>query len=46
LFFHNKENLKEFVTTKLALQKILRGLLHIEEETRERKVDSRKNKPS
>jgi hypothetical protein len=31
--FHNKEKLKEFMTTKPALQKILKGLLHTEEET-------------
>jgi hypothetical protein len=43
--FHNKEKLKEFVTTKPALQKILKGLLPIEEETRVIQVDSRKNKP-
>jgi hypothetical protein len=30
---HNKEKLKEFMTTKPKLQKILKGLLHIEEET-------------
>jgi hypothetical protein len=42
--FH-KEKLKEFMTTKPALQKILKGLLHIEEETRVRQEDSRKNKP-
>jgi hypothetical protein len=42
--FHNKETLKEFVTTKPALQKLFKGLLHIEEETRVRQVDSRKNK--
>jgi hypothetical protein len=30
--FHNKEKLKEFATTKPALQKILKGFLHIEEE--------------
>jgi hypothetical protein len=34
--FHEKENLKEFATTKTELQKILKGLLHIEEETRVR----------
>jgi hypothetical protein len=33
------------VETKPALQKILRGLLHIKEETRIRPKDSRKNKP-
>jgi hypothetical protein len=32
--FHNKEKLREFATTKPALQKILKGLLYIEEETR------------
>jgi hypothetical protein len=31
--FHNKEKLKEFMITKPALQKILKGLLYIEEET-------------
>jgi hypothetical protein len=34
--FHNKEKPKEFATTKPALQKIIKGLLHIEEETRAR----------
>jgi hypothetical protein len=43
--FHNKEKLKEFATTKPALQRILKGLLHREEETRVRQVGSRKNKP-
>jgi hypothetical protein len=43
--FHNKEKLREFATTKPALQKILKGLLYIEEETTVRQVDSRKNKP-
>jgi hypothetical protein len=33
------------VTTKLGLQKIVKGLLHIEEESRVRQEDSRKNKP-
>jgi sporulation-control protein spo0M len=42
---HKKEKLKKFVTTNPALQKILKALLHIEEETRVRQVDSRKNKP-
>jgi hypothetical protein len=32
------------VETKPTLQKILRGLLHIKEETRIRPADSRKNK--
>jgi hypothetical protein len=30
--FHNKHKLKEFTSTKPALQKILKELLHIEEE--------------
>jgi hypothetical protein len=42
--FHNKEKLKECATTKPALQKILKGLLHIEE-TGVRQQDPRKNKP-
>jgi hypothetical protein len=29
--FHNKQKLKEFMTTKPLLQKILSGILHIEE---------------
>jgi hypothetical protein len=37
--------IKEFVETKPALQKILRGFLHIKKETRIRQTDSRKNKP-
>jgi hypothetical protein len=40
----HKEKLKELVTTKLTLQKVLKGLLHIEE-TRVRQEDSGKNKP-
>jgi hypothetical protein len=43
--FHNKKKLKEFTTTKPPLQKILKGLLHKEEETRVRQEDARKNKP-
>jgi hypothetical protein len=42
--FQNKEKLQESVTTKPALQKILSGLLLIEEETRVRQKDLRKNK--
>jgi hypothetical protein len=33
------------MTTKPALQKILKGILHIEEEIRVSQRDSRKNKP-
>jgi hypothetical protein len=43
--FHHKEKLKEFVTTKPVLQKLLKGLLYIKEETRVKQIDSRKNKP-
>jgi hypothetical protein len=42
--FHNKEKLKEFMTTKPALHKIVQGLLHTEE-TIVRQEESRKNKP-
>jgi hypothetical protein len=31
--FHNKEKLKQYMTTKPALQKILQGILHTESET-------------
>jgi hypothetical protein len=40
-----KNKLKEFATTKAAIQKILKGFLHIEEETRVRQEASTKNKP-
>jgi hypothetical protein len=43
--FHKKQKLREFPTPKPALQKIMKGLLYIEEETRVRQEDSRKNKP-
>jgi hypothetical protein len=43
--FHNKKKLKEFATTKPALQMVLKGLFHIEEETRVRQEGSRKDKP-
>jgi hypothetical protein len=42
--FHNKQKLKEFMTTQRALQKILKVLLHTEEEIEVRQEDSRKNK--
>jgi hypothetical protein len=35
--FHNREKLKQSVTTKPPLQKILKGLLNIEEETSEKR---------
>jgi hypothetical protein len=40
-----KKKPKKFAMTKPALQKIHKGLLHIEEETRVRLVDSKKKKP-
>jgi hypothetical protein len=43
--FHNKEKLKGFATTKPRLHKILKRLLHTEEEIRMRQGDSRKDKP-
>jgi hypothetical protein len=42
--FHSKDKLKDFMTTKPTLQRILQGLLHTEEAT-VRQEDSRKNKP-
>jgi hypothetical protein len=41
--FHNKQKLKEFMTTKQALKKLLQELLHTEE-IRVRQEDARKNK--
>jgi hypothetical protein len=32
--FHDKQKLKQYKTTKTALQKILRGILHIEDENK------------
>jgi hypothetical protein len=43
--FHKEQNLKEFMTTKLALQKILKGILHREKEDRCNQENARKNKP-
>jgi hypothetical protein len=43
--FYNKQELKEFMTTKPALHKILQGLLHIDEQMRARQDDARNNKP-
>jgi hypothetical protein len=40
---HNKEKLKELMTTKPALQNILGGLVYTEEETRVRKIQERIN---
>jgi hypothetical protein len=32
--FHNKQKLKEYMTSKLSLQKILQGIQYIEEESK------------
>jgi hypothetical protein len=40
-----RKKLKESETTKPVLQKIHKGFLHIEEETRVRQENSRKTKP-
>jgi hypothetical protein len=42
--FHNKQKWKEFASTKPALQKIHKRLLHTEEEIRVRQDNARKNK--
>jgi hypothetical protein len=42
---YNKEKLKEFMTTEPALQKILKGFLHTEEQTRVKQEEAKKNKP-
>jgi hypothetical protein len=33
--FHDRQKLKQYVTTKLPLQKILQGILHTESETQQ-----------
>jgi hypothetical protein len=33
--FHDKEKLKQYMTTKPPLQKILQGILHIEDESKQ-----------
>jgi hypothetical protein len=33
--FHNKQKLKQYVTTKPPLQKILQGILHTENESKQ-----------
>jgi hypothetical protein len=33
--FHDKQKLKEYMTTKPLLQKILQGILHTEDESKE-----------
>jgi hypothetical protein len=43
--FHNKQKPKKFMTAKPMLKKKPKVLLCIEEETRVRQEDARKNKP-
>jgi hypothetical protein len=33
--FHDKQKLKQYITTKLPLQKILQGILHTENESKQ-----------
>jgi hypothetical protein len=33
--FHEKQKLKQYLTTKLQLQKILQGILHTEDESKQ-----------
>jgi hypothetical protein len=42
--FHNKQKLQEFIITKPALQKILKGIIYIEEEDKCNQGNKRKNK--
>jgi hypothetical protein len=41
--FHDKQKLKEFMTTKPALQKILKGILHTKKEYNSNQENTRKN---
>jgi hypothetical protein len=41
--FHDKQKLKQYMTTKLTLQKILQGILHIENETKQNHERTGKN---
>jgi hypothetical protein len=42
--FHDKQKLKQFMTTKPALQRILKGILHTEEEDKHNHKNMGKNK--
>jgi hypothetical protein len=42
--FHHKQKLKEFMTSKPALQKILKGIIHTEEEDKHNQEDRGKIK--
>jgi hypothetical protein len=43
--FHNKQKLKQYMTTKLPLQKILQGTLHTENERKQIHERTGSNKP-
>jgi hypothetical protein len=43
--FHNKQKLKQYVTTKPPLQKILQGILHTEDESKQNHERMRSIKP-
>jgi hypothetical protein len=43
--FHDKQNQKQFMTTKPVLQKILKGILYTKEEGKHNHEDMGKNKP-
>jgi hypothetical protein len=42
--FHDKQRLKQLMTTKSSLQKILKGILNTEEEDKPSNKNMRKNK--
>jgi hypothetical protein len=44
--FHEKQKLKQYVTTKPPLQKILQGILHIENESKQSHEKTGSTKPS
>jgi hypothetical protein len=39
--FHNKQKLKQYMTIKLSLQKILQGILHTEDESKQNHEDGK-----
>jgi hypothetical protein len=43
--FHDKQKLKQYVTTKLTLQKILQGILHTESESKQNHEKTGSTKP-
>jgi hypothetical protein len=43
--FHNKQKLKQYMTTKPPLQKILQGILHTENESKQNHERTGSTKP-